>query len=344
MNISMRLFKRNGWYYAGFHRGKEKALGTKEEVLAKEIYRELKAEYLKGKLFRLEDFKKITLSQFHKTYIEEARSGMATKTVRQDDLALRLLEDVIGSMTQVRAITVSKIDDFKRACLARKVTPNSVNSYLRHIKAALTYAFDQGIIEKKPKIKMVPTGEALPHVLSPEKIQTLLAKAKETDLNIWLYFMFCLWTGSRRMEALKVKCQDICINTIIKKDEKGVERAVKKGHCKLIGKGNRERIVPLLPPLIEVIEPYLKDIGPLFPQEHADTYTHKFRKVAKDCGITDHHLHDLRHTAATFMLKSGISLPVVQQILGHAQISTTQIYAQVLDEMKQTEMAKLKFE
>jgi len=44
------------------------------------------------------------------------------------------------------------------------------------------------------------------------------------------------------------------------------------------------------------------------------------------------------------MLKSGIPLPVVQQILGHSQISTTQIYATVLDEMKQTEMMKLKFE
>ena len=102
--------------------------------------------------------------------------------------------------------------------------------------------------------------------------------------------------------------------------------------------------MPLLPPLIEILTPIQKDIGPVFPPHHADTYSHKFKKIAVLCGIKENHLHDLRHTAATFMLKSGIPLPVFQKILGHSQISTTQIYAKVLDEMMQSEMSKLKFE
>lgn len=92
MKENMRLFKRNGWFHVSFYRGKDKALGTKEEALAKEIFRELKAEYLKGKLFHLDRYKKITLREFRKTYTEEARIGIASKTVRQDDLSLRLLE------------------------------------------------------------------------------------------------------------------------------------------------------------------------------------------------------------------------------------------------------------
>lgn len=51
-----------------------------------------------------------------------------------------------------------------------------------------------------------------------------------------------------------------------------------------------------------------------------------------------------RHTCATYLLKSGVPLEVVQKILGHASIGTTQIYAQVLDDVKKREMAKLKFE
>ena len=329
MNISMRLFQRNGWYYAGFYRGKEKALGTKEETIAKELYRGLKAEYLRGKLFHLESYKKITLSEFRKIYIEEARAGMALKTVRQDRLSLRLLEEVIGGSTQLRMIAIAKLDDFKRTCLARKVKPRSVNSYLRHIKAALSYALEVGYIDKKPKVKMCPVGDSLPHVLSPEQIQALLSKAKEVDVGIWRYFMFCLWTGARRKEVLELSWQEI---------------SIQNRQCQVTGKGNRERIVPLMPALIEILEPLKKDVGPVFPQEHADTYTHKFKKIALSCGISTHHLHDLRHTAATFMLKNGIPLTVVQQILGHSQLSTTQIYAKVLDDMKQTEMAKLKFE
>jgi integrase len=329
MNIAMRLFKRNGWYYAGFQRGKEKALGTKEEALAKEIYRELKAEYLKGKLFHLEAYRKVTLAQFIKTYIETARSGMAAKTIRQDNLSLRLLADVIGATTQMRAITQAKIEQFKNACIIRKVKPRSVNSYLRHIKAALSHALDNGIIDKKPKIKMVPAGEALPRVLTPKQVKKILKMAKETDIDFWRYLTFCLWTGARRSEVLNMSWQAI---------------SIQNRTCKIVGKGNRERIVPLLPPLIKILKPIKKDVGQVFPQEHPDTYTHKFRRLVIASGITGHHLHDIRHTAATYMLKSGIPLPVVQQILGHSQISTTQIYATVLDEMKQTEMMKLKFE
>lgn len=329
MNLSMRLFKRNGWYHAGFHRGKEKALGTKEEHIAKEIYRELKAEYLKGKLFKLEAFKRIPLKEFRSRYIEIARIGVSSKTVKQDSLALRMLEDVIGASTPVRGITAARIDEFKAACLARKVKPQSVNSYLRHIKAALSYALEQGYIDKKPKIKMVPVGTTLPRVLTPEQIQAILEAAKAKDVELWRYFSFCLWTGARRSEVLKLSWQEIDL---------------KHKKCRLTGKGNRERIVPLVPALIKILKPIKKDLGPVFDQEHADTYTHKFRRIAKGCGVEGHHLHDLRHTAATFMLKSGIPLPVVQKILGHSQISTTQIYASVLDEMKQTEMRKLKFQ
>jgi integrase len=328
MKLGMRLFQRNGWFYAGLYRGKEKALGTKDEALAKEIYRELKVEYLRGKLIHLESYKKITLAEFRKRYTEEARAGMSGKTIKQDDLSLRLLEDVIGGSIQIRAVTAGKIDDFKRACLGRGVKPQSVNSYLRHIKAALTYALDSGYIDKKQKIKMVPVGMTLPHVLSPNQIQALLAEAKEIDIELWRYFMVCLWTGARRSEVLGLTWQAIDLNN---------------RQCRVIGKGKRERIVPLMQPLIEILEPIKKDMGRVFTQEHADTYTHKFKKIAIACGITGNHLHDLRHTAATFMLKNGIPLSVVQKILGHSQISTTQIYATVLDEMMQSEMVKLNF-
>lgn len=329
MKLVMRLFQRKDWYYASFYRGKEKSLGTKDADLAKEIYRELKAEYLKGKLFHLEQFKKITLTDFRTLYIEKARAGMAAKTVRQDSLSLRLLEDVLGGSTQIRTLTPAKIDDFKRACIARKVKPRSVNSYLRHIKAALTYALDSGYIDKKPKIKMVPVGDALPHALIPEQIKLLLDKAKEIDIALWRYLMVCLWTGARRSEVLGLTWQAINLD---------------KKQCRVIGKGNRERIIPLMPALVALLEPIKKDIGRLFSDCHADTYTHKFKRLAVACGIEDKHLHDLRHTAGTFMLKNGIPLEVVQKILGHSAIGTTQIYAKVLDDLTQSEMVKLRFE
>lgn len=86
-----------------------------------------------------------------------------------------------------------------------------------------------------------------------------------------------------------------------------------------------------------------KDIGRVFPEYHPDTVTHWVQAALNDAGITGHRLHDLRHTAATYLLKNGVSLEVTQRILGHSQISTTMLYAKVLDEIMKSEMKKLKF-
>ncbi|HOR78714.1 MAG TPA: tyrosine-type recombinase/integrase, partial [Anaerolineaceae bacterium] len=74
------------------------------------------------------------------------------------------------------------------------------------------------------------------------------------------------------------------------------------------------------------------------------TISHRVKGVMAACGIVGHRLHDLRHTAATYMLKNGIDIRTVQKILGHAAISTTTIYADVLTEMLKSEMSKLRFE
>lgn len=116
-----------------------------------------------------------------------------------------------------------------------------------------------------------------------------------------------------------------------------------KGHtCKVMGKGGKERSVPLLPPVLKALEPIKKDIGKVFVQYHPDTLSKKFHALAVACGI-DARLHDLRHSCATYLLKSGVDIRVVQKILGHTQISTTTIYADVLDDLAKKEMEKLKF-
>ena len=78
-------------------------------------------------------------------------------------------------------------------------------------------------------------------------------------------------------------------------------------------------------------------------QVHADVLSHQVQKLFKACGIKAK-LKDLRHSAATYMLNSGIPIQVVKDILGHANLSTTQIYMHVLDEIKIREMHKLRFE
>jgi len=333
MKINMRLFERNGYFYVEYYRGKKQSLETKDKDIAKELYRGLKESYLKGKLLQLDKFKTVTLGEFRKDYVKNYRTGLAVKTTRQDELSLRMLADVVGDSTQLVTFAAkngkkTKIEDFKTALIARKVQPRSVNSYLRHIKKAFNEALEAGLITKAPKIKMLPVGKQIPRILYPEQIDQLLAKAKENDVHEWLYYMLILWTGARREEAAGADW---------------VRISLVHDHIKLIGKGNRERTVPLLPPIKEALEPFKKDLGPVFPSQHLDTYTHHFKKNVRGLGIEDIHLHNLRHTAATYMLKSGIDIKTISRILGHTSVSTTEIYVDVLDEMVKSEMKKFEY-
>ena len=86
-----------------------------------------------------------------------------------------------------------------------------------------------------------------------------------------------------------------------------------------------------------------QDLGYVFwhPND-LDKYTKEFKKIARACGIEDLHFHNLRHTAATDMLASGMKVEYVQEVLGHEDISTTMIYVKILQRNLKREMQKMR--
>ncbi len=327
MNEPMRLYKRGGTYYVEFSRGKKKSLRTADEKMAAAVFREMEREYLRGRLLNIDDYKKVTLSDFSAKY-SRSRIGISRHTIRKDELALKLLGDVIGGSTQLRAVTSGKLDEFKKICLARGAKEITINGYLRHIKAAFTWALDEGYLAKKPKFKMFrKKGEELPRILAVDDINKLLEKSLELDPEAWRYFTFQLWTGARRREGLGVQWQHINFAA---------------GEVTLTGKTG-SRTIPLLGQVKAVLGPIKKDLGHVFTQYHPDTWSHRFEQIAAAAGVRAR-LHDLRHTCATFLLKSGVTLETVKKILGHANIATTEIYAKVLREEMKKQMSKLRFE
>jgi len=329
MNTSMRLFKRGDTYYVEISRGKKRSLKTGDAKTAKAIFREMEKEYLKGRLIQLDTTRRMTIEEFSAFYLEH-RPGISKWTVKKDALSFKLLQDALGNI-QIRTITTAKIDSFSKICLARGAKPQTVNGYLRHIKSALTYALDDGIIEKKPKIKMIPEDKQsiAERIISPKDLKTILDAAREQDQVFGIYLTLLLWTGARRREILRLKWQDCDFEN--------------KSALLTKTKGKRNRRVPMLEPAIEALEPVKKDIGRIFPQWYPDTVSKWFHALAKECGI-DARLHDLRHSAATYMLKSGIPIQVVKEILGHAHLSTTMIYSHILDEVANKEMQKMRIE
>lgn len=119
---------------------------------------------------------------------------------------------------------------------------------------------------------------------------------------------------------------------------------------RVIGKGNKQRMVPMGGPARVALEEYLRECRPLLQQadtsKRAKDYGRIFlsktgrplervaiwgivKRCAKLAGLHDVHPHTLRHTFATHLLAGGADLRVVQELLGHADIATTQIYTHV---------------
>lgn len=321
----MRLYQRdNGIWYVRKGRSGWKSLGTKDEKVARAALKRLEKEDLEARLFTL-DKSGITLDQWKTEYLS-GRGHLSPNTTRVDEIALRLLGDVIGHNTPIRAITKARLDEFQNVSLARGLSKGALAVYQRHIRAALNAAGALDYLEKVPQVKEVKRPQKLKKLLSPEESARLIAHAREVDPDMARIIQFALYTGCRRAEILGLRWEHI-----------------KNGVAYITGKGEKERAVPLLPGALEAMGE-IKHIGPVFRQFHPDVVTHRFATLAASVGLTDVTPHSLRHSAATQMLSSGIPLPVVQEILGHAQISTTQIYARVLEEYLKKEMQKLKWE
>jgi len=324
MRSDMRLFKRGQYWYVEFARSKKKSLGVTNRNEAEPIFNELKKLALKGRLRQLDTEKRIVLGVFKKEFFKR-HTDIDDDTVKAYDLAFRLFIDSTGGSTLLSRIDDSDIDKFKNDCLARKCKKVSINTYLRHLRGILNKAHAWGYINQKVPITVFKIGKRHPVILTRKQITKILIYARKHEPEMWRIIRFALWTGARREEIKSLKWQNIY-----------------KTVARLIGKGDKERTVPLLPAAIKAMGSR-QDVGPVFVQWSLCTYTHKFKKIVRTCGIKNVSFHKMRHTAATQMLANGISLHIVQEIMGHADIKTTRIYTKILQKNLVEEMKKFRY-
>jgi integrase/recombinase XerD len=173
----------------------------------------------------------------------------------------------------------------------------------------------------------------LPHTLDYGEVERLLAAPNtRTKLGLrdraMLEFMYA--TGLRVSEVAHIKLGDITFEA---------------GFLRSVGKGNKERIVPIGKHAIEWIQRYLREargsfakaenLGEVFLSTRGKPLSRKtiwalIKKYARRAGITKNITpHTLRHSFASHLLDNGGDLRVIQEMLGHADISTTQIYTHV---------------
>jgi integrase len=204
------------------------------------------------------------------------------------------------------------------------VMKSSVNTYYRHIRAAFNQAVAWGYLKASPcqGVKEARVQACPPRYLSREEINRLLAAEQDTMFrSLWL---FMLLTGCRRMEALQIQAKDVNL------ERKQIAiRETKTRAAKVI----------IITPALEPILQGMPQVGRWWPW-HPGHVSARFKQAARSAGITCR-LHDLRHTFASLLVMAGVGLYTVKDLLGHANINTTQRYAHLSDEHLWEALGKL---
>lgn len=219
--------------------------------------------------------------------------------------------------------------------------PTTIARKLAALKAFFRYMQSTGIITSNPieKLDAPRVQRELPHVLSQEQIASLFRQVKvETPAgqrDFAMLHILCA-TGMRVSELVSLNLADF-----------DAERAtiVCPGRS---SRNKRERVLPLSPETVEATKHYLAtarlllvihhpEEQALFLNRHGERLTRQgfwliIKSYARQANIAEITPHMLRHSVAILMLQGGMELRSVKELLGHAHISTTQVYSQLARE------------
>ncbi len=239
-------------------------------------------------------------------------------------------------VSDIKKLRTGDIEGFIRAARRGGLAVSSVARALAAIKTFCRYLVGEQVLERNvsANIETPKKWHRLPTVLDERAIETLLScpdPAKDAHADRDRAILALLYaTGIRASELVALKVGDINF-------ELGIVR--------VLGKGRKERIVPVAERALEVIQTYIpkrRDMGPasgesetLFlsrtgrPLNREDLFR-TVRKYVRRTALRGHiSPHTLRHCFATQLLSHGADLRSLQEMLGHADIATTQVYTHV---------------
>lgn len=218
----------------------------------------------------------------------------------------------------------------------RGLRPSTVARKLAAVRGFHRFRIGEGLSETDPTILLdTPRRDrSLPKALSIDEVTALVEVPDASEAlgardRALLEFMYA--TGCRVAEAVRVETLDLDFAS---------------GTVIVTGKGDKQRIVPVGRAALDAVAAYLparreliagkRDPGSLFVNSRGRSLTRQgvfaiVKKRAREAGIDEERVspHVLRHSAATHMVEGGADLRSVQEMLGHASISTTQVYTRV---------------
>ena len=228
------------------------------------------------------------------------------------------------------SISKSLVASFVNEKIARGYEPAGINKMLSHLKSSLNKAveWEVGGLQVSPMrgLKLLKVTPKIDRFLDPEEARSLIRAVNESESPMLRFIIpFLLFTGARKREALDAEWRYVDLESRI-----WTIPDTKSG---------KPRFVPLSDQAIEVVraaQSYLRGTRQanskwLFPNlETGKPYTSIFYPwdiCRKAAGLPEVRIHDLRHSFASALVNRGMTLYDVKELLGHANVVTTQRYA-----------------
>ena len=230
---------------------------------------------------------------------------------------------------ELTEVTQERISTYLDYLSGQGKSPATVSRSLASIKGCYHHLLDQGVVEENPAIHVaaVKAEKKLPQVLTGKEVERLLAQPKCTDMKGYrdkamLELLYA--TGMRVSELINLKITDVnlTMNYILCRDV------------------SKERVIPIENVAKMALENYIKSVREsishgsmfLFTNMKGQPMTRQgfwklIKAYAAKAGIDkDITPHMIRHSFASHLVSNGADLKAVQEMLGHSDISTTQIY------------------
>jgi integrase/recombinase XerC len=251
--------------------------------------------------------------------IEKNRSPNTVRTYKTD---LELFLE-FASATGIKNLDSLELNTF-RLWLADQKKKGSSNSTISRrsstVRVFSTWAFQKGLIKTDPAVRLISpkVNRTLPNVLAQKQASNLMQTASKLD---------------DEENSVTIRMRDHAILEVLYSS--GIR----------VSKGNKERVVPFGQPAKEAIQTYLTKARAELANEKSGNAlflgtrgkrldTRQVRRILTNAiarveGLVNVSPHDLRHSAATHMLEGGADLRIVQELLGHSSLATTQKYTHV---------------
>ena len=261
-------------------------------------------------------------------YLEylELEKGLSQNTI---DAYRRDLSDFSQAVDDIHTIDRNYINSYVRKLRERKLAPSSVIRKVATLRGFFKWATSAEIIDKNPAstLEQPKTPQRLPKVVSIKEIEEMLHNNLTPLEHVIMELLYSC--GLRVSELVNLKINDIDLSS---------------KYVRCFGKGSKERIIPIGEMAKNIIKQYLPERELIIKKFNLNTkqllISEKGRFITRQDVYNFIHAqgkiihknispHTLRHSFATHLLENGADLRVVQELLGHSDVSTTQLYTHI---------------